>query len=387
MPLDHTPDYRNLGIVNLVASLTAGLGGEPLHNQCTALPGADVAKYRNVVLLVVDGLGWQFLHRQATNPIADAVVARLSSVFPSTTASAITTYMTGLTPAQHGLTGWFTYLRELGSVATVLPFRPRHGGPPYSAMGTDPATVFTWPSMFAQIGARSTIVMPHYIADSDYSRITGGGASRMPYRGLNGYFDAIRSALQAQAGRHFVYAYWPELDSLCHRHGTGSPIVAEHFRALCGGVTELLSSGNGHETLVLLCADHGHIDTDHSHTVELADHPDLTRCLALPLCGEPRAAFCYVHSDAADAFERYVHTRLADQCQLLNRSQLLASGLLGPGTPHREIAHRVGDYLLLMRDNWIIRDRLNGEDELMQIGVHGGLSEQELFVPLARWAM
>ncbi len=379
------PDYSGSGIVNLVSSLVAGLGGNALHPECTALTGAEVARYRNVVLLLIDGLGFEFLQRQPPNVITDGLHARLTSVFPSTTASAITSYFTGMSPYEHGLTGWFTFLRELGSVATVLPFRPRIGGPAYSAAGIDPLQIFQWPTVFERMQATCAVVTPHYIADSDYSRATTGGARRFPYRELKGYFAAIRNALQVPASRRYVYAYWSELDSLCHRHGTRSEAAVAHFADLGIELDRFLDTAGDGETLVLMCADHGHIDTATEFTLEIEQHPELGHCLALPLCGEPRAAFCYVHTDAARRFEHYVRNELADQCVLVSRSQLLASDLLGTGSAHNELSQRIGDYLILMRGRWVIRDRLPGEQKVVQMGVHGGGSAEEMHVPLIRF--
>ena len=42
----------------------------------------------------------------------------------------------------------------------------------------------------------------------------------------------------------------------------------------------------------------------------------------------------------------------------------------------------MGDYTLLMREHYVIRDRLPGEKTYTQVGVHGGLSAAELNVPL-----
>lgn len=378
------PDYTGVSIVNLVASLVAGLGGAPAHAQCQALPASDVERYRNVVLLLIDGLGYEFLRSRAPNIIQAAAPDRLTSVFPSTTASAITSYLTGLTPLEHGLTGWFTYLRELGSVATVLPFRPRHGGPPYSTQGIDPKTIFHWPNVFQQLQADCSIVTPHYLSDSDYTRATAGPARRLPYRDLPGYFAATEKALRTPSERRYVYAYWPELDSLCHRFGTESAEVARHFADLCAQLERFLDACGG-DTLVLACADHGHIDTAPQRTIHLESHPELARCLSLPLCGEPRAAFCYVHADTTDRFCDYVRTALGEQCTLSSRAQLLESGLLGRGQAHDRLHHRIGDFVLLMRENWVIRDRLAGEEDVVQIGVHGGTSAEEMFVPLARF--
>src|SRR6185436_17335693 len=89
-------------------------------------PAQEVGDARNIVLLIVDGLGDNYLQRRgAGSELARRRRASLTSVFPSTTASAITTSYTGRTPLEHGLTGWFTYFGEAGCVSAALPFRSR----------------------------------------------------------------------------------------------------------------------------------------------------------------------------------------------------------------------------------------------------------------------
>ncbi len=102
----------------------------------------------------------------------------------------------------------------------------------------------------------------------------------------------------------------------------------------------------------------------------------------MPLCGEPRAAFCYVRADRVTAFEEYCHQVLGDRVDLVPSRQLVEDGLFGNGSPHPRFMERVGDYCLLPRGNHVIRDYLPSETPHAQIGVHGGLSEAELMVPL-----
>ena len=42
----------------------------------------------------------------------------------------------------------------------------------------------------------------------------------------------------------------------------------------------------------------------------------------------------------------------------------------------------LGDFTLLMRGRHTIKDWLPGERRYVHVGAHGGLSEEELFVPL-----
>ena len=57
-------------------------------------------------------------------------------------------------------------------------------------------------------------------------------------------------------------------------------------------------------------------------------------------------------------------------------------GAFGPGPDHPRLAERVGDFVLLLRDGWAIRDWLPGEQRHPKLGVHGGSSPAELYVPL-----
>lgn len=73
---------------------------------------------------------------------------------------------------------------------------------------------------------------------------------------------------------------------------------------------------------------------------------------------------------------------LGDRATVLSGEQFIAAGFLGPGEHHPALAQRVGDWVVAMTDGWTLRDRLPGEKPFMPIGVHGGLSEAELNVPL-----
>jgi hypothetical protein len=46
------------------------------------------------------------------------------------------------------------------------------------------------------------------------------------------------------------------------------------------------------------------------------------------------------------------------------------------------LRERVGDYTLVMKANWTIKDWLPGEKHHTVIGVHGGVTEAEMMVPL-----
>lgn len=379
----HLPDYRGGSIVNLMASIRMAFGGDGNGYPPLAAVTPRELQQRHVVLIVIDGLGYDFLSRRADSTLFRLCRQRITSVFPTTTASAMTTFMTGVAPQQHGVTGWFTWFRELGTVATVLPFTPRYGGSPFTEVGIEPQELFNRQSVFAGLEAECHMVNPFYITESAYSRAGAREAQRHPYHGRDEFFGRLRDIVfTAGRERTFTLAYWPELDGLAHRHGVESEEVSDHFDLLDAAIAELLDSIAGTDTAVLVTADHGLLDTDPAQTVLLNELPDLQRTLTLPLCGEPRAAYCYVRARSRERFEAYIRERLGEVCDMHPSFELIEAGLFGSGDPHPHLVDRVGDYTLLMRDNYVITEQLLHERRFNQRGVHGGLSSSELYVPL-----
>ncbi len=378
------PDYAGGCIVNLMASIIRARGGESDYPDLRQLPAATLAPARHVVLLVIDGLGDDWLQRHAPDGLLwRHRVGAICSVFPPTTASAITTYLTGDAPQQHALTGWHTWLRELGCVMSVLPGRPRYGGVGYRGAGVDVRKLFGHRPVSERIATDSVVIAPAEIASSDFNLAHLGRAKARRFEHLTGMFRQIARAIRGSPEASYCYAYWPRLDGIGHEQGIESDAAVAHLHEIEAALSDFCDRIADSGTLVLVCADHGQIDTAPSDRLDLAQHPELVECLTIPLCGEPRAAFCYVHPDRADSFEGYCREVLGERFDLYSSRALIASGVFGLGPPHPRLRERVGDYTLLARGNNVIRERLPFDRPFEQIGVHGGLSQAELMVPLA----
>ncbi|OMH30435.1 hypothetical protein BGP75_17750 [Motiliproteus sp. MSK22-1] len=374
------PDYNN-SIVNLVSSLVSK--DAPVRGIYPQLPVLDEYRLdqRPVVLLVIDGLGYNFLCQHSDSFLYQALAGQLTSVFPTTTATAVTALALGVPAQQHGITGWFTYFRELGCVAAPLPFTPRGGGRDFSELGVRAEALLDAAALLPTLSRPATLVNPCYIADSPYSQALFGGVDRQSHRHLSGLFDALSQAL-AQPGNPLVWSYWTELDGMAHQYGINSEQVAKHFRQIDREFADFSARIAGSGAAIVVTADHGLIDTAPDRTVHVDQHPKLAEMLQLPLCGEPRAAFCYLKSGYEDAFDQYVESHLTESICSYRSRDVLEAGWFGLGEPSQRLPERIGDRVLLPRDNWIIKDRLLQEQSFEQIGVHGGLSEEELLVPL-----
>lgn len=377
------PDYRGGGIVNLMSSIIRARGGSSDYPSLRVLPPEWLAETSNIILLVVDGLGADWLTRRSPNGILSRHLrSAITSVFPPTTAAAITTFLTGDAPQQHGLTGWYTYLRELGCVMTVLPGNPRYGGVGYRKAGIDPNRLFGHRSIPDRIATRSVFVSPAHIAHSDFNLSHLGRAEIRTFETLEQMFRQAARAVKPKREHKYIYLYWPRLDTIGHELGIESAVAVAHLLEIEQALEGFLSCLSGTDTLVLVTADHGQVDTIPADCIDLADHPELTQCLVLPLCGEPRAAFCYLRPGRVDQFNRYCQEVLGDAIDVRPSEELVEMGLFGLGEPHPHLTERIGDFVLLMRGNRVIRDWLPFEKRFQHLGVHGGLSSAELEVPL-----
>jgi len=370
------PDYSGGGFVNLIASLVEACGGAPRHPPLAGLPVAEARSAANFVFLIVDGLGDNYLQANgAGGRIARHRRGAIKAVFPSTTASAITTSFTGATPLEHGLTGWFTYFSEAACVGAPLPFQRRGEK---ASLGVAPGRIFVEPSLFDSLAARSIVVSYRPIMDSPYNRHHCGRAERRAYDDLPGFLDQTAGAVKSGPGRKLVYAYWPEFDALAHRHGVASAEVRAHFALLDAVFGELLARLAGTDTLVVLTADHGFIDSPPEASIELPRR--LCAMLRFPLCGERRVAFCHVQDQKA--FLGTATSLLENRADVRPSRELLDEGWFGAGRAHPRFAERIGDVALVMRGRGTVKDWVPGEPRHLHVGNHGGMSEDEMNIPL-----
>jgi hypothetical protein len=378
------PDYQGNSLVNLMSSILAALGDETSpYPPLTELPSSALADVKNIVLLLIDGLGLDYLR----GPGAGSLLHRhlhgpITSVFPSTTVTAITTFLTGLAPQQHGLTGWFVYFREIGTVTAVLQFRARLSPHSLRESNVEPIQLLAHKSIFDRIEVPAYLVAPPRVLESDFNRVYSSQAKKCAYTSLEQLFETLAIILRKSTEHKYIYAYYPEIDAIAHVHGVQSRQVKAQFATLDRGFGKFLKDIAGTNTAIIVTADHGFIDTEPNRVIELDNHPTLAETLILPLCGERRVAYCYVHPQKTQRFEDYVANELANCAMLCKSEHLVAQGYFGLGPPHPRLLERIGHYTLIMKQNYTIKDWLIGERKHTQIGVHGGVSKAEMEVPL-----
>lgn len=390
------PDYTGYSIANIPSSICEWLGVPPVGQKPLALPRSFVSKkrYRNVILLLVDALGLDALLKASDSPVwhdligEDNLVA-LSSVVPSTTTSALVSMWTGCTPLEHGITGYEMYLKEFGLTANMITFAPSSFSGEVNILrkgGFQAETFLGVPTIAQHLRYHNVEVhafQPAQIARSSLTIMLTPGASVHPYRSQSDLWLSIQQLIGSPSHNpRYIWAYWGEFDDLSHQYGTADPrlyLEMEHLGLHIKKFIKDLPAKHREDTLFLLCADHGMIDTPQDPWFEVRNHSNIWNKLIMPPSGENRLAYLYPHYGSKCELADEVKTTWGDAFALISSSQAVDSGLFGNGNAHPAFSDRIGEVMLAATGNaylwW-------AQKENTLKGRHGALSRSEMLVPL-----
>jgi len=371
-------DFRAASsIVSISASLAGrfGAGGSvpPLGDReiVDALASSRVA-----VFVLMDGLGERALAAHAPDgALAHFRLRSLDSVFPSSTAPALSALSAAAPPAVHGNPGWLMWSQSAGSTIRTLPMdlRADHQA---KVLASD---TWRWSAWTCRSRVPAFALLPVHIADSEFSRHSYAGATIVAYRSLDEVCDRIDQALDGVAGEAFVFVYLPHFDTVSHEAGCASEKARAVVRRIDAWFAQLVERVRARAALVLATADHGFVDVAAEDQLHLEDFPQLATCLERPLAGEPRVPFCTVRADAEERFVETVRSALGDAFDVHRSQALLDAGWFGAGDA---LVGRLGTHVLVPKRCVTLVDTLEGETPMRFIGMHGGPSEAEMRVPL-----
>jgi hypothetical protein len=245
---DHTPiipDYSGACLSALIPALLGPRGTAELPEWFP--PAARHA--RAVVVLLLDGLGYQQWenHKQHMPMLSSCEVSVLTTVAPSTTATALTSLTTGLSPGEHGIIG---YRMDMGStVMNTLRWGDANGD---LRVRFPPAQVQACPPF---LGATVPVISRAELEGSGFTQAHLAGVRPMGWRAASSIAVTIQQCLHA--GDSFVYAYYDGVDKIAHERGFG-PFYEAELRAADAIVAEIASLLPS-DVVLLVTADHGQV--------------------------------------------------------------------------------------------------------------------------------
>ena len=393
------PYYQGLSLLNLSSTIShlldlPGFGGPSLNDMITEHLGGP---FQKVVILLVDALGFlSFTEMLKNEPglfwsrnFDSAVFSPITSICPSTTASALTSLWTGVGAATHGVIGYEMWAKEYGMVINNILHSPAMaktdaGG--LSRAGFDPAAFMDKPLLgpfLRQHGVHPTTFIHASIARSGLSVMQMREVKLKPYVNEADLSVGLADFLnQHQGRRDFVYVYYSDIDTLMHRYDMVDERVALQFGAFSSifeeGFINRLSPEVADETLLILTADHGSISTPADDKYDLGNHPTLTACLVMQPTCEHRLPILYIKPGKVEAVRDYFSRTWPDDFILVDPDAALEAGLFGEGPFLDGVKQRLGDLIAISKGNaylwW-------SEKPNLMAARHGGLSAEEMLSP------
>lgn len=375
------PDYDNC-IAGIPNSVLRSMGLETRRRTLELLDRHLEGRcYENVVVILLDGMGKNIMDANLPKDgfFASHLVGTLSSTFPPTTVAATTSIQSGKEPCEHGWLGWDCYYPQIDKNVTV--FLNKETGTDEQAEDYNVA--------WRYCGYESTV-----------DRLLKAGVqayNAMPF--LEPFPDTFEkicdriAGLCWQPGRKYIYSYWREPDHLMHEKGCFGRDAKEllgrleaQVEELCERISESKAVENeciknkpkeGDGTLVIVTADHGHIDTK---GVALIDYPKICECLSRLPSIEPRALNFFVKPGMEEQFVSEFNRRFSEKFRLFTKAEVLENKLFGRGTEHPVFRDMLGDYLAVATGDLCIYNTREEADFF--IGAHAGLTAEEMTIPL-----
>ncbi|HXQ75140.1 MAG TPA: alkaline phosphatase family protein [Acidimicrobiales bacterium] len=331
---------------------------------------------RQVVLLVLDGLGWQQLQADGahTPTVAGGAGGPIPSVVPTTTATALTSITTGRPPAGHGVVGYRVRVGGDGGVGdevmNVLRWRTDAG----DMRQRRPATAFQSTPPFG--GLAVPAVTRTEFASTGFTAAHLAGARLVGWSVPSTLVVELRRLLDE--AEPFVYAYYDGLDKVAHERGLGE-YYAQELRTvdrLVGDIVDALPPG----AALVVTSDHGQVEVGTSARLP---GPDLLEAVVM-LSGEGRFRWLHARPGATADVAAAAEAAHGDEAWVQTREQIVDEGWFG-GPLSTEVAHRLGDVAMVARAPVAFLDPADtGETRLL--ARHGSLTPAEMYVPLLAWA-
>jgi hypothetical protein len=363
------PRYNEGAISDVLPAILAAIGvsGEP---DVLGLPHA-----RGYCVLLIDGLGWNQLRRHpAEAPFLASLLPQarpLSVGAPSTTATSLTSFGTGLPPGRHGVVGYTS--RRPGTTDVLLNaliWDPQ----------VDPIAYQPHPTVFERAVAAHvsvSVVSKRQFRDSG---LTLAGLRGPRFRGADALGERVAAVAEelTTTAPSLIYVYDGDLDYTGHRHGCSSA-AWRHQLVQLDRFAEQIYDELGPGTGLVVTADHGMIDVPPECRIDVDDKPELRDGVEL-IGGEARFRHVYVKPGALADVRASWEDIVGDRAIVVSREEAIAAGWFG--AVERRVLDRIGDLVVVSRDAFAIELRSVFPFEAKLVGLHGAFSDDELLVPL-----
>ena len=362
------PNYSE-SIVNISNSFLKYFGIKPYHDTLPKLDKLLEKNYKNVVFIIFDGMG-SFLmenHLPEDSIFRRNKIMNLTSVFPCTTATAITSMNSALMPIEHGWLAWQCYFKEYNRFIELFKNKDFYTSETVSETNVA-ETMLRYKSVVEIIQENNSDIKTKLI----YPSFKKGGLDT-----VEEMFESMARTCK-EGGKKFISIYWDSPDHIIHETGCFSE-KTHHFINKINKYLEETSKVLKN-TLIVITADHGLIDID--EYIELSKVPEINDCLIMPPSMEGRVSSFVVKYEKREQFKEAFNKLYGKDFKLFKKEEYIKQ-FLGEGKKHYKVDDFVGDFVsIAITQKSFKYTTENTKPSSPNVALHAGLTAQEMTVPL-----
>lgn len=397
------PNYGGGSFADIPAYVQQLLTGAPAALRPAGWQSSP--RCRRVVTIFIDAFGWRFFERFQDHPLlrrfANAgSVTKLTSQFPSTTSAHVTTLYTGLPVGQHGVYEWFYYepLVDRMIAPLLFSFAGDSDRESLQQAGVEGKAILPGGQVsraLAAHGVRSYLVQPREFFNSTYSAQMGDSARMIPYLTLAEGLATITQTLRNVSDPAWVVGYFGAFDAVCHLYGPDAAQSDADLDATLTIIERWLTRdllGKFDDTLLMIIADHGQIETDPARVLYLDQTPAFSKLRPLLRTNQQGeilapAGSCrdfFVHAQPAhlDEAQAVLTSIVRERAEVRRVDAMIEEGYFGPHAVSAQFRSRVGNLVVLPFAGESVYWLGDGRFKQKYYGHHGGLTPQEMEIPL-----
>lgn len=320
-------------------------------------------KVKNVVVLLCDGLGSNILQRTLSEEkfLIKNRLKDINSVIPSTTTASTTSMLSGLDPIEHGWLGWDLYIKPVDKIITMF-------------LNTIKDTDIQ--------AANYNVATRHFPYETITERINSAGKfssrilfpfGRDSYNDLDDMLRIIENECK-DGGKKYIYAYYEEPDSTLHHFGVNSTESIDVITSINDKIERM--SKNLNNTLLIVTADHGHIN---STPITLSKIPDIYDLLAMDIWIEGRLCSFKVIDGKESEFKELFLKYFKKDFILKTKQEVIEENLFGYGQANELFKSSIGDFIAIGITDKYFR---YCENSILLKSMHAGFTEDEMKIPI-----
>ena len=381
------PEYGKNTIADFSSSLLQHYGAlPPAEPMVLSEKGIDMEGIDKIVVFLLDAVGYVNLlplMKRHDSLLADPViVSTMTSVFPSTTTAALTSFYTATPPAVHGMLGYYLFLKEYGCISNMIELTPIfQERDSLTRMGMDPLKFLPVPTIFELLhdaGIRAYHITSKSFINTGLTRMHTKGGIAKGVHGIGDMIEEVKDLLHSGAKKNLIVVYWGLVDTFGHKYGPESMAYIDEVRWYLEAVKAFFLRLRSSRTAFFVTADHGQISTPWEKEVWLNKHDDIYDLLYTLPAGEHRAL--YLHTNQAERLKDLLLKHYNDSAYIMSRKEAIDSSLFG-GVPDENFATRIGELIVVPKHDESFCFKYSGQEHSMK-GRHGGLTPEEMEIPL-----